>query len=141
MGMGFEARWEDALPDYINHVRSCRAPRTVDYYRTTLAQLYDWTAERGIGLNDMTRKRMEEYINYRADKGLAANTIHHDKVVARAFFRFARQEGYIKGRPLQNLDMRKPAPVERYCPTEEDIAALLEAVPRKWRIRSNPGVA
>ncbi|MDR3710716.1 MAG: site-specific integrase [Capsulimonadaceae bacterium] len=95
-----EVSWDDAIADYNLLVKGTREKKTASYYRSRLSVLKKWADEQGLTLLDFRARHMRQYLADRADKGVADGTRRHDALVARAFLKFCKSEGYIDADPL-----------------------------------------
>ncbi len=130
--------WQEAVDDYLLHVRGTREENTVRFYRERLRLLARWGEQNGVALADIQARHLRQYLAYRAECGVSDRTRRHDAMAAHAFLKFCRREGYVTGDPL--ADYRVPHVERAYvkCPSDDEIRALLRAMHDRWKPSCNP---
>lgn len=139
--------WQDAVKDFLRQSLSANERKTQTYYRLNLERLARWAEGEGIALTDFRVRHLREYIAVRSERGqgrgdegrVSERTLRHDAICIRVFLRHCASEGYIPRDPLTDYAIPKaPKPFVK-CPSDEEVSALLKAVPVKWSPAANPG--
>ena len=133
--------WEEALREFLLHLRATRAPMTERFYRVQLKQVIAWTNENQIPLQGFGKRHLDRYLAHRVDKGSSPTTMRHDAVCMKAFLKWCSRNELIERSLLADYEIRRaPAPA-RFMPTEEDVRGLLAAIQDHWSPAKNPKVA
>jgi integrase/recombinase XerD len=120
---------ENHLHEYLAHLAVERnlSPRSIESYRRDLMQFVTWLDEESIGLSDVERATLRNYLGSRRDRGLSARSAARALSALRGFFRFLVATEVQPADPTSNL--RSPS-LWRTVPhalTGEEIDALLAA--------------
>ena len=88
--------WEEALRDFLLHLKATRAEKTVRYYSVQLGLLARWAEGQQIPLQGFGKRHMDRYLVERAKSGRRPLTIRHDCVCAKAFLRWCSRDDILK---------------------------------------------
>jgi integrase/recombinase XerD len=80
--------------------------RTLEAYRYDLRCLFQWAADAGLAVLEVTRSHIEVYRCWLEERGLAASTIDRRLTTVCGFYRFAHIDGRIASNPAQYV--RRP---------------------------------
>lgn len=128
--------WEEALREFLLHLKATRAPMTERFYRVQLRQLVHWADENKIPFQGFGKRHLDRYLAYRADSGSSPSTMRHDAVCTKAFMKWCARNELIERNLLADYEIRR-APA-RYMPTEENVRGLLAAIQNYWNPVKNP---
>ena len=81
---------EHHLHEFLAHLAVERnlSPRTIESYRRDLLQFTSWLDEQSIGLSEVERATLRNYLGSRRDQGLSARSAARALSALRGFFRF-----------------------------------------------------
>lgn len=121
--------FSDALHIFLIDAESRQfTPKTVVFYRTTLAAFFTWAEQHGAdSLRAVKPQLIREYLISLRDRGLASATQHTHARALKAFFGFCAREGLLSASPFAKVTMPK---IDKKLPTvlsDQEIAALLRA--------------
>jgi site-specific recombinase XerD len=133
------ATWEEALSDFLLHLRATRADNTVRFYRVQLGQIAEWANEADIPLQHFGKRHLDRYIAFRKDRGNAPTTIHHDAVCAKAFLAWCVRNDLLDRSLLADYQVRKAPRPPKHMPTEDEMRRLLTASRDFWDPAKNVG--
>ena len=105
---------------------SHHTPKTLSYYRYTLANFLDYLAVRGVKApEDVTANHIRRFLAHLQEQGLADTTVHGHARAIKAFCNFLVREEVLEGSPMRKVTMPKVA--QKILPpfSGEDIEALL----------------
>lgn len=122
--------WEEAARSFFLHKRATRSFRTALYYRGYVGSLTRWANDRGLSLDQFTKRHLDEYLVHRTDQGLSPTSIRHDALVATVFFEWCKKNDLIEHDPLAEYKVRSAPKPYRYMPKEGDMQRLLTAIPQ-----------
>ena len=79
---------------YLNYLKVLKkdSTYTITNYRNDLLELYDFTTE----LTKITKKTVQEYLEYLYSKGLKRNSISRKLSSIRSFYQYLQNENIIK---------------------------------------------
>ena len=130
--------WEEALREFLLHLKATRAPKTLRFYDVQLRQLVRWAGENQIPFQGFGKRHLDRYLAYRSDMGSSLTTMRHDAVCMKAFMKWCARNELIERSLLADYEIRQaPAPA-RYMPTEENVRGLLAAIQNYWSPVKNP---
>jgi integrase/recombinase XerD len=130
--------WDEALRAFLLHIQASRAKKTAKFYDVQLRQLALWCEDNKVGFTGFTKRHLDRYLIYRHEQGLSPNTLKHDAVTTKAFFKWCAHDGLISRSPLAEYQVRDAPTPPRYMPTEEDVRKLLSALTTYWSLQQNP---
>ncbi len=105
-----------------------RARNTLAAYRRDLGTYCDWLALHGVGLVDVSNRRVVDFVNERVLLGAAPASVARQLAAIRMLHRFMVEEGSRLDDPTANLDgVRVPAGIPKPL-SEAEVASLLAAV-------------
>jgi integrase/recombinase XerD len=131
--------WQEAISEFLIHVKANRAEKTYRFYDVQLRQLANWTEENDITFARFDKRHMDRYLAFRKET-VSATTLRHDGVAAKSFLKWCRRNDLLDRSPLAECEVRNaPRPV-KYMPTTEHVTALLKAVGVYWNPEKNPAV-
>lgn len=109
------------------------ARNTLLAYGRDLQDFSEWLAARGLGLAEMTREMVEDYLTFCDAQGLARTTRARRLSSIRQFTRFALEEGWREDDPA--LRISGPGRAKRLPKTLDraEVEAMLTAAPRVGR--------
>jgi integrase/recombinase XerD len=118
-----------AIDDFIVHLALERgmSPRTVDAYRRDLLQLSAWLTEESLGLDEVERSTLRNYLGRRRDEGLSARSAARALSAIRQFFRFLMADGRVAEDPTANLRSPSLWATVPHALSGEEVDALLGA--------------
>ncbi len=103
------------------------APKTLEAYRTDLADAAGFTRARGSALEDASEALLADWLQDLARRGLAVASLRRRRSAIRQFFQFRLGEGLRADDPTRHLDMAQGArPLPRTLSVEE-VRALIAA--------------
>jgi integrase/recombinase XerD len=119
----------DALHIFVINAESRQfTPKTVLFYRTTLAPFFAWAEQHGANsLREVKPQLIHEYLISLRDRGLASATQHTHARALKAFFNFCVREELLFTSPFTKITMPK---IDKKLPTvlsDAEIRALLRA--------------
>jgi integrase/recombinase XerC len=89
--------------------------------------LADFAAQRDSAIGEFRLRDMRAYLASRRGV-VGANTLRHDAITARTFFRWAHENGYVDVDVLARLELPAGETPHIAVPTTDDVRKLLEAV-------------
>ncbi len=132
--------WDEAVREYLLHVKATRADKTLRFYDVQLRQLVRWANESRIGFGEFGKRHLDRYLVARKDDGKSLTTLKSDAVAAKAFFRWCARNDIIDRSPLAEYQVRNtPEPV-RYMPSDDEIRRILQALADHWSVSRNPNM-
>jgi len=123
--------WNEAISEFLTWQEGHRAEKTVRFYRVQLRQLTKWADENRVGFKQFGKRDKDRYLAERI-KTVGCNTLSHDGVAAKTFFKWCARYDLIERSPLAEYEVRRLPRPPKYMPTEEDLSTLLKALIRYW---------
>lgn len=80
--------WDEALGEFVLHLRATRAPKTARYYKVPLHALTLWADANDVPLVSFGKRPMDRFMADCRAAGLRPTTLHHDAICARNFLRW-----------------------------------------------------
>ncbi len=84
--------WNEALREFLFHVKASRADATLRFYDVRLRQLVQWADANRVSFADFGKRHLDRYLIDRRGAGIAPMTLRHDAVSAKAFFRWCQRK-------------------------------------------------
>lgn len=129
-------RLTDAYQEFLLAYEGCMAPRTVNHYRYRLGRLLGF-----LDCADLEAVTISDLRKWRArlvSLGLSPYTVHGYLRVARRFFKWCVEEGFLTASPATRLKLPKLPDQDPKAVTPADLQKLLEAArhssPRDYAI-------
>jgi len=96
---------EHHLHEFLAHLAVERnlSPRTIESYRRDLVQFTSWLDEQTIGLSEVQRATLRNYLGSRRDQGLSARSAARALSALRGFYRFLVNTQVQTNDPTANL--------------------------------------
>ena len=126
------------------------SPRTIDYYKRTLARFRDWIGE-DMNVADITVEHIRGFIRYLRDlevtpggaaprprRRLSARTIHHHYIALSALWSWLIMEGYVDHHIVRVVRPPRPEPPPVEPLTEDEVRALLRAARKSRPYHNRP---
>lgn len=104
---------------------------TIDTYKDDLGVYLGWLKDRDLGLLDVGREHVVEYLGFLGARGYSARSIAKKRSVVRTLHRFLRAEGYSEKDPTDLLDPVKRGRPLPYVISMSDVDRLLETAHRR----------
>ncbi len=105
-----------------------RARNTVAAYRRDLSAYCTWLDEHGIGVLDVDREQLVEFVGERRRSGAATSSIARQLAAIRMLHRYLAIEGQRRDDPTSDLEgVRVPAGIPKPL-TEAQVTSLIDAV-------------
>jgi site-specific recombinase XerD len=130
--------WDEAVRDFILHLKAVRARKTVAFYVYELRVLSRWADAQDIPLSRFGKRHLDAFLVYRAEAGKSQTTLHHDAVSAKAFLKWCQKNDVVDRSLLADYEVRDAPKTSKYMPTSEDMAKLLGAIHTFWDPAKNP---
>ena len=109
-------------------VEKGRSANTVAAYRRDLTAYWEFLLTRGLGLDDVTDRVIEDYLAFLRAAGRAPASVARALVAVRSLHRFCEDEGLSLRNPAEDVERpRVPAGLPKAL-SEDAVAALLAAV-------------
>jgi integrase/recombinase XerD len=109
-------------------VEKGRSANTVAAYRRDLAAYWEFLTMRGLDLDGVTDRVVEDYLTFLRAGGKAPSSVARALVAVRSLHRFCEDEGLATTNPAEDVERpRVPAGLPKAL-SEEEVAALLGAV-------------
>ena len=120
---------EHHIHEYLAHLTVERnlSPRTVASYRRDLLQFAAWLDEQSIGLSEVERGNLRNYLGSRRDQGLSARSSARALSALRGFFRFLVSSQVQTVDPTANLRSPSLWQTVPHALSPHEIEALLAA--------------
>jgi integrase/recombinase XerC len=109
-----------------------KTPKTIETYRDAATALARYTAEKGMPLlTDLTREHVEDFFGALRRRGNSPATVKNRHSSLRAIFTWMVSEDIRRDHPMDRIKM--PKVPDRVLPhyADDEIAALLAAIPNK----------
>jgi integrase/recombinase XerD len=118
---------EHHLHEFLAHLAVERnlSPRTVESYRRDLIQFTSWLKGQSIGLSEVERATLRNYLGARRDQGLSARSAARALSALRGFFRFLVNTQIQTTDPTANLRSPSLWQTVPHVLTTDEIDALL----------------
>lgn len=84
-------------------------------------------------ITSLTAGDVERFLNYRADKGLAPQTLVLDVKIIRAALNAARRQGIITTNPAEAIELPEGKSMERGTFTTAEVKMLVDAAEGEWK--------
>jgi len=70
--------WEEALQEFLYHLKANRAPQTLRFYRVQLSQAIRWCNANQIPFGTFGKRHLDRYLSFRKESCVCAphSTIH-----------------------------------------------------------------
>jgi len=130
--------WEEALRGFILHKKATRSPNTAAWYETYAKNLIAWAKEQGISLDQFTKRHLDQYLVFRAEKGVAPTSLHHDALIATVFTEWCSRNDLLDRDPLAEYKVRNAPKTYKYMPTPENVKALLQGILDFYNVDKRP---
>jgi len=103
--------FQDQLMDYLHYLTVERglSQNTKLSYQQDLVKFFHYLQDKKIGLIDVDRFVIMDFLKVLDDQGKARNSIIHMVSTLRKFFQFALESGWISANPMENVDPPKKA--------------------------------
>jgi site-specific recombinase XerD len=132
--------WDDALGEYLLHLKATRAPKTARFYETQLRQLALWCEDENIPFLGFGKRHLDRFLVFRQEAGKSPTTLKHDAVACKAFFRWCARNDLIDRSPLAEYQVRNAPEPAKHMPSDEEIVGLLKAVRDHFSTSTNPAM-
>ncbi len=130
--------WQEAVRGFILHKKAVRAPGTALFYQNYCNSLANWAVQEKIPFDVFTKRRLDEYLVYRAEAGRTPSTLQKDALCATVFFEWCKRNDLIERDPLAEYKVRTAPKPHMYMPTKDDVQRLLQAVIEFYDPSRNP---
>lgn len=119
----------ELLREYLAYlqVEKGLSANSLESYGRDLKRLQAWADVKRVGVADLSRKDLREWIAQLSREGLSPSTVSRAVSAARGFFRFLMLDGHIKKHPAEDLDTPQLMAHLPQFLTEEEIDLLLAA--------------
>jgi Site-specific recombinase XerD len=135
----YSPTWEEALKDFLLHIKATKAPKTLRFYDVQLRQLIRWTGRESVDFTSFGKRHLDRYLAERAES-VSRNTLRHDAIAAKSFFKWCAKNDLLLRNPLAEYEVHNAPRPAMYMPTLEDMQALLTALGDYWNPEKNPGM-
>jgi integrase/recombinase XerD len=117
------------IAEYLAHLAVERnlSPRSVESYARDLNQLADWLDEEKIGLTQVERATIRNYLGRRRDLGLSARSAARALSAIRGLFRYLVQEEKVSSDPTTNLQSPSLWQTIPHVLSSHEVETLLQA--------------
>jgi integrase/recombinase XerD len=117
------------VAEYVAHLAVERnlSPRSLESYARDLNQLADWLDEEEIGLAEIERATIRNYLGWRRDLGLSARSAARALSTFRGFFKYLLQVRTLSSDPTANLQSPTLWRTVPHVLNGEEVEALLRA--------------
>lgn len=105
-----------------------RSANTLAAYRNDLRAYVAWLDDRGRTIAEVTEPDLTDYVAHLRDQGRASSSVKRSLVAVRGLHRFLAEEQEGRPDPAADLEMPKVPKGLPKALTEEEVAALLDAV-------------
>jgi site-specific recombinase XerD len=131
--------WDEALREFVLHLKASRADKTRRYYEVQLLGLIRWAKENDVEFATFGKRHLDRFLSERIALGRKPLTLRHDALCAKVFFAWCVKNDLLERSNLAEYEVRNaPKPV-KYMPSDEDMAKLLHAAIDFWNPEKNPG--
>jgi len=124
--------WDEALSDFLDEVAQTRAAKTARFYGSRLRQLQKYAQEQAFALGQFRARQMRAFMGWRRSQHLSDNTLRHDAIAAKSFFKWCVRERLITSDPLADYAIPKRARPHVPCPSDDDLKKLLASLGDRW---------
>jgi integrase/recombinase XerD len=124
---------DDLPPEVVDlltwlRVERGRSANTLSAYRNDLRAYVTWLDDRGRTIGDVTEPDLADYVAHLRGQGRASSSVKRSLVAVRGLHRFLAEEQEGRPDPAADLEMPKVPKGLPKALTEQEVAALLEAV-------------
>jgi site-specific recombinase XerD len=96
------------LEDFLKNLEaSDRSPHTIQSYRTSLTDFFDFTL--GLSVAGITHREISEWLHFLHVRGVSPQTLSQRLHSVRSFYRFAIRDGLVKQSPADVIQNRRVA--------------------------------
>ncbi|MCX7808424.1 MAG: site-specific integrase, partial [Deltaproteobacteria bacterium] len=116
---------DQAIDQYLLHLRAERnlSPHTLSSYAGDLVSFARFIEKRGLDIDQIDGKVIEEFIHLRAKEGLSPRSQRRLLSALRGCFSFLVEEGELKHNPVASIDSPKlPKHLPRFLSVDEVMA-------------------
>lgn len=139
-------KWEDAVADFIAHMKATSEQSTCEFYEAQLRLLVAWANSQGIPLAEFRARNLDQYLGWRKEqpsrvnpsRTIADSTRRKDAIAARLLFRFCYMRGMIGVHPLKDYTIPRGNRTISAVPSEKEIRRLIASIRRHWDPERNP---
>lgn len=132
--------WQEALKDFLTHMKAVRAPKTVRYYQVQLTNLVRWVDSQGIPIDHFGKRHLDSFLVFRQEKGVSQTTLHHDALAAKVFLKWCAKNDVVERSLLADYEVRNAPTPPKYMPGEEEMQKLVAAVQSYYSPMSHPEI-
>ncbi|WP_394793823.1 tyrosine-type recombinase/integrase [Armatimonas sp.] len=131
--------WDEAIGEFLVHVKASRAPKTWRFYDVQLRQLSNWTQENNIAFPSFGKRHMDRYLAFRRES-VSPTTLRHDGIAAKVLLKWCARNDFLERSPLAEYEVRNAPRPAKYMPSTDDVTSLINAVGTFWNPEKNPSV-
>ncbi len=119
----------DLLREYLAYlqVEKGLSANSVESYARDLKRLQGFADAKGVGVSELARKDLREWIAHLSREGLSPASVSRAVSAARGLFRFLMLDGHMQRHPAEDLDTPQGMAYLPKFLTEDEIEVLLDA--------------